>query len=42
MQNSQKDQGKYTEFITQDYLGDFIFGIVLIEQEESKLDAHFR
>ena len=41
MQNSQKDQGKYAEFSTQNYLGELIYGIVLLEQKVPKLNAHF-
>jgi len=41
MQNSQKDQGKYAEFSTQNYLGDFIFGNAVDEQEVPSLCSHF-
>lgn len=33
MQNSQKDQGKYAEFGTQNYLGDLISGNAVAGQE---------
>jgi len=33
MQNSQKDQVKYAEFSTQNYLGDLIFGNAVEEKE---------
>ena len=33
MQNSQKDQGKYAEFSTQNYLSDLILGNAVEEQE---------
>lgn len=40
MQNSKKDQGKYQEIVTHDYLRDLIFGIVLPGREEPELDSY--
>jgi len=42
MQNSQKDQGKYAEFSTQNYLGDLIFGNAVSGQVVPYLSSHFR
>ena len=40
MQNSKKDQGKYTEYSTHDYLDDLLFENVLPEKEEPQPGSH--
>ena len=42
MKNSQKDQGKYAEFSTHDYLGELLFENVLPGQEDPQLGSHWR
>lgn len=41
MQDSKPDQEKYAELSTQYYLGELIYGIVLLKQNVPKLNAHF-